>query len=377
MQDILWIERAHGAYVWRPTTLEHCLMPLRKFCLLIIRHEYKLTANSEIFKPKIRGSIAQEGYSKLVDMYSLGAIVVTVLSGTQLQRVTGRAFDDIPAMRELDLARIYDDPNCPYISPEVKTFIKGLLCYQQERFDVKQARESSWLSRHASLLDSIYKRAIAGWNSRSAEMAINRWIENQQHSDIGSMQPPKRNITEQEADLSKRTASMEVTPMKDTTARSSCHDVSYTDFPTPTHRASHYSIQDVILEPKDFIIHEDTTAESVANTSVPSNVLTELKSPVHLEGFTSTSRVESNASTASPIVNHIQRREKRQRRYETVSYDDEIEQENDEELAKSTCDWVTAKVAEDKRRRIISSLHDKKAICVSLEQKDKIMSPLR
>jgi len=297
-------------------------------------------------------------------MYSLGAIVVTILSGTQLQKITERAFDDIPAMRELDLERIYDDPNCPYISPEAKTFIKGLLCYQQERFDVKQARESPWLSRHATLLDSIYKRAIAGWSSRSTEMKINKWIDGQ----------PCMNTSLQDDCLSKSTSNLHSKSLEDSIEQSLDRSRSDTIFPTPRRR-KHNSIQDTITEEEDFSIHEDGVLDPLLDASVPSDVLIEIKPTPSPEQSAQGTRIDSNTSAASPIVSYVQRRQKRQRRYETVSYDDEIEQENDEELAKTTHQWMTAKVVEDKRKKIVSVYHTKKT--KNAEQKGDFISPLR
>ncbi|KAF2024920.1 kinase-like protein, partial [Setomelanomma holmii] len=120
----------------------------------------------------------EEGYSKSVDMWSIGTVTATVLTGDQLftDRRHPRYHDD-PRMVIMDLAAACDlsiideeyHPRWSEVEAAAKDLIKSLLVLDEdERLTVTQALAHSWFSNetYAEDLEDVYDRSIADWQPR-------------------------------------------------------------------------------------------------------------------------------------------------------------------------------------------------------------------
>ncbi|KAH7087864.1 pheromone A receptor-domain-containing protein [Paraphoma chrysanthemicola] len=119
-----------------------------------------------------------EGYSKSVDMWSIGAITATVLSGECLfTNRTHPLYDENPRMVIMGLAArcdlsVLDDeyhPSWSEVEPLAKDFIKRLLVLKEHaRMTSTQALAHRWFSNecYAEDLEDVYRRSIEGWKPR-------------------------------------------------------------------------------------------------------------------------------------------------------------------------------------------------------------------
>lgn len=110
------------------------------------------------------------GYTKSVDMWSLGCVTVVLLTG-------GLPFRDPETLsfsRELaldcNLEKLKIDEDWIHVGERVKDFVYRLLILDEnERMDVKQALQHSWFTNPAlkSEFDDVYRRAIKDWKPQS------------------------------------------------------------------------------------------------------------------------------------------------------------------------------------------------------------------
>ncbi|KAF2474197.1 kinase-like protein, partial [Lindgomyces ingoldianus] len=143
---------------------------------------YSLAGTYEFTAPEIHKANktipAEHGYSKAVDMWSVGSITVALLSGDVL--FTNRAhpaYERNPGKVILSLAskcdlRILDDQYDQIwskVGSRPKDFIKSLLILQEEdRMSATEALAHPWFSNqyHAAEFDALYERAIRDWQPR-------------------------------------------------------------------------------------------------------------------------------------------------------------------------------------------------------------------
>ncbi|KAL5121752.1 hypothetical protein ACEQ8H_000439 [Pleosporales sp. CAS-2024a] len=125
-----------------------------------------------------------EGYSKAVDMWSIGCITAALLSGDDL--FTDRAhpkYQDNPRRVIINLAAqcdlsILDDeyhPAWSQVEPAPKDFIRRLLVLEEdERMTATQALAHAWFSNecYAQDLQDLYARSIADWRPRSTNSQL-------------------------------------------------------------------------------------------------------------------------------------------------------------------------------------------------------------
>ncbi|KAF2181806.1 Pkinase-domain-containing protein [Zopfia rhizophila CBS 207.26] len=121
---------------------------------------------------------AQQGYSKSVDMWSIGSITVALLSGDVI--FTDRAhpsYERNPRGVILALASrcdlsVLDSQTHPIwskASTRPKDFIKNLLVLEEEyRLTATEALTHPWFSNkyHAAEFDALYERAVRDWHPR-------------------------------------------------------------------------------------------------------------------------------------------------------------------------------------------------------------------
>lgn len=111
----------------------------------------------------------REGYTKAVDLWSLGCITVVLLTG-------GPPFNDPKTSkysekhaRECDLEQLEADEYWISAGERPKDFVYRLLVLDEaKRMDVKQAIKHDWFTNpvHKSEFEQLYKRAIKDWKPR-------------------------------------------------------------------------------------------------------------------------------------------------------------------------------------------------------------------
>jgi pheromone a factor receptor len=119
-----------------------------------------------------------QGYSKSVDMWSIGSITTALLSGDVLFTDRGNSnYHANPKEVIIGLASrcdisIIDDEDHPIwrsVGHKPKDFIKNLLILQEaDRMSVKEALDHPWFSNecHAAEFEALYERSIRDWVPR-------------------------------------------------------------------------------------------------------------------------------------------------------------------------------------------------------------------
>ncbi|KAL1793741.1 hypothetical protein ACET3X_008723 [Alternaria dauci] len=117
-----------------------------------------------------------DGYSKAVDMWSVGSITATVLTGDLMFSDRRHPeYDTNPRGVIMGLAAIcdlsnLDDPYHPSwanVSYHPKDFIKGLLVLkEEERMTASEALDHEWFTSYAQDFEDLYAKANADWEPR-------------------------------------------------------------------------------------------------------------------------------------------------------------------------------------------------------------------
>ncbi|RAR14322.1 Pkinase-domain-containing protein [Stemphylium lycopersici] len=116
---------------------------------------------------------AEQGYSKSVDMWSVGSLTATVLTGDNL--FTNRAHSEYelnPQGVIVGLAAICDlsvlddeyNPLWNLIGFRPKDFVRGLLVLEEERrMTATEALAHHWFTSYAEDFEELYARSVADW----------------------------------------------------------------------------------------------------------------------------------------------------------------------------------------------------------------------
>jgi serine/threonine protein kinase len=129
-----------------------------------------------------RTILPDDGYSKSVDMWSIGSITAAVLTGDVL--FTDRTHPDYyenPQSVIVGLAAICDlsildeqyHPTWSAIGDRPKDFIKNLLVLEEEkRMTASEALVHPWFSSFAEDFEDLYKRSIVDWKPRKKDLRL-------------------------------------------------------------------------------------------------------------------------------------------------------------------------------------------------------------
>jgi serine/threonine protein kinase len=127
---------------------------------------------------------AEEGYSKSVDMWSVGSITATLLTGEYVfAHCTHTDYDEDHRQVIVDLAAqcdlsVLDDeyhPSWRHITHTPKDFIKRLLVLEEnDRLTATEALAHVWFTNecYAEDLEDLYKRSVKDWRPRSASSQL-------------------------------------------------------------------------------------------------------------------------------------------------------------------------------------------------------------
>ena len=147
------------------------------------RRMFSLAGTAEYVAPEIygnNGTIPQDhGYSKAVDLWSIGAITALLLSGEVIWFANRHRFREEQNTRkrlfklasECDIS-IIDDENhriWSNIGDRPKHFIQNLLVLREkDRMTAKQALSHPWFTNecHAAEFEALYQRTITDWKPR-------------------------------------------------------------------------------------------------------------------------------------------------------------------------------------------------------------------
>ncbi|QDS70159.1 hypothetical protein FKW77_006009 [Venturia effusa] len=149
-------------------------LPARK------RRMFTVAGTLEYVAPEVHSLnpmvLKDEGYTKAVDMWSIGSITAALLTGDVIfaDRVDPRFRDDPHLMIALaarcDLS-VMDSPHSMWqkVGKKPKDFVKKLLVLDEtKRMTATQALAHDWFTNkyYADELDAVYQRSIEGWVPR-------------------------------------------------------------------------------------------------------------------------------------------------------------------------------------------------------------------
>jgi len=109
------------------------------------------------------------GYSKAVDMFSIGAITAMLLTGEPLNPNRHAHTSAIPLM---DIA---DPAQWRGVGKRARRFVQQLLVMDEHsRLTVQAALEHSWFTNavHAAEFEALYDRSLKGWQPRCAPVEV-------------------------------------------------------------------------------------------------------------------------------------------------------------------------------------------------------------
>lgn len=118
-------------------------------------------------------SVAEAGYTRSVDMWSLGCLTTALLSGSSFfvntqdssyRRDSAKAV--CQAAARCDLSLLDDSPVWECVQPQAKDFVRRLLKLDEnERMNAKQALNHAWFTegQRKAWLQEKYRQSIKGW----------------------------------------------------------------------------------------------------------------------------------------------------------------------------------------------------------------------
>ncbi|EFE36445.1 serine/threonine protein kinase, putative [Trichophyton benhamiae CBS 112371] len=116
-----------------------------------------------------------KGYTKSVDLWSLGCLTVVLLTGGSpfSDPVTGKYCGKLAKQCNLDVLEQDEDWKC--IGDRAKQFVRGLLVLDdKQRMTAEQALDHDWFtnSAHSQAFNELYVRAIQGWEPRDEKEQV-------------------------------------------------------------------------------------------------------------------------------------------------------------------------------------------------------------
>lgn len=112
---------------------------------------------------------SKQGYTKAVDLWSLGCVAAVLLTG-DIPFKNSLTAHPTDLSRERDLEKLEADMDWNRIGQRARDFVRKLLVFDEtKRIDVKQALNHNWFTNpaHRVEFEALYRRAIRGWQPRT------------------------------------------------------------------------------------------------------------------------------------------------------------------------------------------------------------------
>ena len=111
----------------------------------------------------------QGGYTKAVDLWSLGCVTAVLLTGDSPFRDLEAPNNPAQLPQDNDLGKLEADLDWHNIGARARDFVRRLLVLDEtKRMGVKSALHHSWFTNrvHKREFEALYKRSIKGWKPR-------------------------------------------------------------------------------------------------------------------------------------------------------------------------------------------------------------------
>lgn len=118
---------------------------------------------------KNRAIIAKQGYSKSVDMWSIGSITVALLAGSDFEQCRQEIVSTLALQCNLSILNDQNHEIWGNVSYWPRDFITNLLALHEEsRITATKALSHPWFSNkyYGDALDALYERSILDWKPR-------------------------------------------------------------------------------------------------------------------------------------------------------------------------------------------------------------------
>ncbi|KAF7617181.1 hypothetical protein AFLA_005226 [Aspergillus flavus NRRL3357] len=112
---------------------------------------------------------SKQGYTKAVDLWSLGCVAAVLLTG-DIPFKNSLTAHPTDLSRERNLEKLEADMDWNRIGQRARDFVRKLLVFDEtKRIDVKQALNHNWFTNpaHRVEFEALYRRAIRGWQPRT------------------------------------------------------------------------------------------------------------------------------------------------------------------------------------------------------------------
>ncbi|KAE8381384.1 kinase-like domain-containing protein [Aspergillus bertholletiae] len=117
---------------------------------------------------------SKQGYTKAVDLWSLGCVAAVLLTG-DIPFKNSLTADPTDPSRDRDLRKLEADMDWYSVGQRARDFIRKLLIVDEaKRINVKQALNHGWFTNpaHRVEFEALYRRAIRGWQPRMHEGSL-------------------------------------------------------------------------------------------------------------------------------------------------------------------------------------------------------------
>jgi serine/threonine protein kinase len=143
----------------------------------------------EVLEQHMNGDGQHEGYSKAVDIWSIGCLTAFLLTG-QLLFPEQRDVDARSKQHKrppLDPSKVYDlrametGDHWQHVGRKAKSFVKQCVMEESCRLTAEEALQHSWFTNphYAEELEAAYQRAIQDWEPRSKNTNVIESINTQ------------------------------------------------------------------------------------------------------------------------------------------------------------------------------------------------------
>lgn len=112
----------------------------------------------------------QKGYTKAVDLWSLGCVTAILLTGDSPFRDPGNLDNPAQLPQDGDFERLEQDMEWHHVGTRAKDFVRQLLILDEtKRMTVKHALRHSWFTNraHKREFEALYRRSIRDWKPRA------------------------------------------------------------------------------------------------------------------------------------------------------------------------------------------------------------------